>query len=225
MAGNTHHRDLCGNDWQRLAFNAKDAFAIWLYDVELGNITDPVRAGHIAVARRFRDALAATTVSWLPPPGIELNIMLPGSWQIWIEIVPGYRCRSEQRQPPVGFDGDAMRTALRQLETPGPPDQRRPLPLPVPAALPRTGRCRAPAALRLLLPGRSRSSRCPSGQRPHRGAADSHGHPVRTFPASPARHRHRRVPRWRLRAARRTTGPAHRRAEPHPHHRPPGRES
>ena len=117
MAGNTHHRDLCGNDWQRLAFNAKDAFAIWLYDVELGNITDPVRAGHIAVARRFRDALAATTVSWLPQPGIEFNIMLPGSWQIWIEIVPGYRCRWEQRQPPVGFDGDAMRTALRQLET------------------------------------------------------------------------------------------------------------
>jgi hypothetical protein len=34
-----------------------------------------------------------------------------------METVSGYRCGWEQHQPPTGFDGDAMRNALRQLET------------------------------------------------------------------------------------------------------------
>ena len=115
--GNPYFRHMCAATWQTSAWNAKDAFAVWLYAVEQGNIDTPVRLRPIEIARRFRDALHATTVYWLEPPGIEFNIMLPGSWQIWMEIVPGYRCRWDQRQPPTGFDGDAMRSALRQLES------------------------------------------------------------------------------------------------------------
>lgn len=115
--GNPYFRHLCATTWQTSATNAKDAFAIWLYEVEQGTITAPVRARHVDIARRFRDALHTAAVYWLEPPGISFNILLPGNWQIWIEIVPGYRCRWDQRQPPVGFDGDAMRTALRLLET------------------------------------------------------------------------------------------------------------
>jgi hypothetical protein len=115
--GNEYFRHLCGNDWQLSAWNAKDAFAIWLHEVEEGTITDPVRARHISIARRFRDALRATAVYWLGPPDIGFNVMLPGSWQIWMEIVVGYRCQWDRRQPPSGFDGDAMRAALGKLET------------------------------------------------------------------------------------------------------------
>ncbi|WP_117214358.1 hypothetical protein [Allorhizocola rhizosphaerae] len=61
--GNPYFRHLCSTTWQTSAINAKDAFAIWLYEVELGRITDPVRNRHLGIARRFRDALASTTVS------------------------------------------------------------------------------------------------------------------------------------------------------------------
>ena len=66
-----------------------------------------------------------------------------------------------------------------------------------------------PVAAAVLRPAPTRQARpIPKATGPH-------------LPHSPARQRHRRVPRRRLRAARRTTGPAHRRAEPYPHHQPP----